>query len=143
MVTLDTDLIRDFDADKSRHAYVVPKGIGLIKRMESEIAKPMRMSEASDRSKNGSTSLPAAHAAKVTTAIVRLGAGSQSGLKPVGQGISERRIDWRPGIRIYLAFVGTKLINLLAGGTKSHQQADISQAHDRWADYKRRKKAKE
>ena len=87
--------------------------------------------------------LPAAHAAKVTTAIVRLGAGSQSGLKPVGQGVSEWRIDWGPGIRIYLAFDGAKLIILLAGGTKSRQQADIAQAHDRWTDYKRRKKAKE
>jgi putative component of toxin-antitoxin plasmid stabilization module len=40
--------------------------------------------------------LPAAHAAKVTTAFVRLGAGSQSRLKPVGQGISKWRIDWGP-----------------------------------------------
>lgn len=86
--------------------------------------------------------LPAAHAAKVTAAVIRLGGGSQSGLTPVGQGVSEWRIDWGPGIRIYLAFDG-KLVILLGGGTKTRQQSDIAQALQRWADYKRRKKAKE
>lgn len=87
--------------------------------------------------------LPAAHAAKVTTAIIRVGVGNRSGLKPVGQGVAEWRIDWGPGIRIYLAFDGTRLVILLGGGTKTRQQADIAQALERWADYKRRKKAKE
>jgi putative addiction module killer protein len=87
--------------------------------------------------------LPATHAAKVTTAVVRLEGGNRSGLKPVGEGVSEGRIDWGPGIRIYLAFDGTKLIILLGGGSKSRQQADIARAHQRWADYKQRKKAKE
>ncbi|CAN7737895.1 type II toxin-antitoxin system RelE/ParE family toxin [Phyllobacterium sp. LjRoot231] len=87
--------------------------------------------------------LPAAHAAKVTTAVVRLEGGNRSGLKPVGEGVSEWRIDWGPGIRIYLAFDGTRLIILLGGGTKSRQQTDIARAHQRWADYKQRKKTKE
>ncbi|SEC84835.1 putative addiction module killer protein [Rhizobiales bacterium GAS188] len=87
--------------------------------------------------------LPAAHAAKVTTAVARLGGGSRSGLKSVGEGVSEWRIDWGPGIRIYLAFDGARLIILLGGGTKSRQQTDIAEAHLRWADYRRRKKAKE
>ncbi len=85
--------------------------------------------------------LPPAYAAKVTAAVIRLGAGGRSGLKPVGEGVSEWRIDWGPGIRIYLAFDGTKLVMLLGGGTKTRQQADIAQALVRWADYKRRKKA--
>ncbi|MDX3807427.1 MAG: type II toxin-antitoxin system RelE/ParE family toxin [Bosea sp. (in: a-proteobacteria)] len=85
--------------------------------------------------------LPPAHAAKVTAAVTRLGAGGQSGLKAVGHGVSEWRIDWGPGIRIYLAFDGTRLIILLGGGTKSRQQADIARAIERWTDYRRRKKA--
>jgi putative addiction module killer protein len=68
--------------------------------------------------------LPAAHAAKVTTSLFRLGAGHQAGLKSVGQGVLEWRIDWGPGIRIYLAFDGSRLVVLLAGGTKSRQQSD-------------------
>ena len=62
------------------------------------------------------------NAAKVTTAVVRLEGGNRSGLKPVGKGVSEWRIDWDPGIRIYLAFDGAKLIILLGGGTKSHNR---------------------
>lgn len=87
--------------------------------------------------------LPASYAAKVTTAVIRLGAGGRAGLKSVGQGVSEWRIDWGPGIRIYLAFDGARLVILLGGGTKTRQQMDIAQALARWADYKRRKKAKE
>lgn len=87
--------------------------------------------------------LPAAHAAKVTTALIRLGTGARSGLKAVGSGVSEWRIDWGPGIRIYLAFDGTRLVILLGGGSKSRQQADIDEALLRWTDYKRRKAGKE
>ena len=87
--------------------------------------------------------LPAAHAAKVTTALVRLGAGARSGLKAVGSGVSEWKIDWGPGLRIYLAFDGTRLVILLGGGTKTRQQSDIEEALLRWADYKRRKAEKE
>ncbi|MDQ0996285.1 putative addiction module killer protein [Phyllobacterium ifriqiyense] len=87
--------------------------------------------------------LPAAHAAKVTTAVVRLEVGNRSGLKSVGEGVWEWRIDWGPGIRIYLAFDGLRLIILLGGGTKSRQQADIARSLQRWSDYKRRKNTKE
>lgn len=87
--------------------------------------------------------LPAAHAAKVTSIIERLANGHRSGLKPVGQGVSEWRIDWGPGIRLYLAFEGSTLVILLGGGTKSRQQADIDRAILRWADYKRRKQVKD
>ena len=41
--------------------------------------------------------LPAAYAAKVTSAVTRLGAGGRSGLKPVGQGVSEWRNDLEAG----------------------------------------------
>ncbi|WP_354345643.1 type II toxin-antitoxin system RelE/ParE family toxin [Phyllobacterium ifriqiyense] len=79
----------------------------------------------------------------MTTAVVRLESGNRSGLKSVGEGVSEWRIDWGPGIRIYLAFDGVRLIILLGGGTKSRQQIDIARALQRWSDYKRRKNTKE
>ncbi len=87
--------------------------------------------------------LPAAHAAKITTALVRIGAGARSGLKSVGAGVSEWKIDWGPGIRLYLAFDGTRLVILLGGGTKTRQQNEIAEAQLRWNDYKRRKIEKE
>ena len=49
--------------------------------------------------------------------MVRLEGGNRSGLKPGGEGVSEWRIDWGPGIRIYLDD-GAKLIILLGGGPK-------------------------
>lgn len=87
--------------------------------------------------------LPAAYAAKVTKAVARLGLGNRSGLKSVGEGVFEWRIDWGPGIRIYVAFDGARLIILLGGGTKNRQQADIDEARQRWVNYKQRKTMKE
>jgi putative addiction module killer protein len=55
------------------------------------------------------------------------------------RGIGEYKIDWGPGLRIYLAKEGVKLILLLGGGSKKRQQRDIEQAVLLWESYKRRK----
>jgi len=78
-------------------------------------------------------------AAKVTTALKRIAAGSFSDVKPVGSGVLERRIDWGPGYRVYFGRHGSRLVILLAGGTKQRQQQDIAVARARWADFKRRR----
>ena len=62
-----------------------------------------------------------------------------SNLKSVGNGVSERIIDFRLGYRVYFAKDGDNLIILLGGGTKKHQQKDIDNAKKRWRDYKNRK----
>ena len=79
-------------------------------------------------------------ALKVTTAIARIEAGNLGDVKPVGQGVSERRITFGPGYRLYFGQDGKKLVVLLTGGTKKRQSKDIEQAQVFWADYKRRKK---
>ncbi|MGD9743057.1 MAG: type II toxin-antitoxin system RelE/ParE family toxin [Dongiaceae bacterium] len=79
-------------------------------------------------------------AAKVTMALARIEAGNLGDCKPVGQGVMERRIDHGPGYRVYFGRQGAELVILLAGGTKKRQQADITTAQERWADYKRRKR---
>jgi putative addiction module killer protein len=56
--------------------------------------------------------------------------------------IGEFRIDWGPGLRIYFAKDGTRILLLLGGGSKKRQQKDIDLAVERWDDYKRRKAAK-
>ena len=79
-------------------------------------------------------------AAKVTTALVRLELGNVSNVKSIGSGISEIKIDWGPGYRIYFGRDGDVLVILLKGGTKKRQDNDINAAKLYWQDYKRRRK---
>jgi putative addiction module killer protein len=86
------------------------------------------------------SSLNAKAAARVTTVIERMADGNMGDVKPVGDGVSERRIDYGPGYRIYFGRDGSEIVLLLTGGTKKRQQADIRQAKALWAEYKQRKK---
>lgn len=83
--------------------------------------------------------LPPHAAAKVATAVVRMASGNTSGLKGVGSALSEWRIDWGPGLRIYVLQDGQSLIVLFGGGDKSDQGAQIKAAAELVAEYKRRK----
>jgi putative addiction module killer protein len=83
--------------------------------------------------------LDAPAAARVTTAIRRLELGNFSNVKGVGARIFEYRIDFGPGYRVYFGKDGELIVILLAGGTKKRQDRDIANAHERWADYKKRK----
>jgi putative addiction module killer protein len=84
-------------------------------------------------------SFDAAAAAKVTTALQRLELGNFSNVKGVGAGVFEYRIYFGPGYRVYFGKDGDTVVILLAGGTKKRQDKDIADAHERWADYKKRK----
>jgi len=86
--------------------------------------------------------LDAQAAAKVRAALAQLEAGNTSEVKPVGSGVSERRIHWGPGLRVYFGQDGQTLIILLGGGTKATQARDIRQARECWADYKTRRPQK-
>ena len=80
-------------------------------------------------------------AAKVSTAQTKLGLGNWSNVKGVGGGVYERVIDFGPGYRIYFGKDGDRVVILLAGGAKKRQDIDISNAKERWQDYKQRKKS--
>ena len=62
--------------------------------------------------------------ARVLVKIERLALGNAGDVKPVGEGISEMRINYGPGYRVYFAKRGSELVILLAGGDKSSQSAD-------------------
>ncbi|GAB4090224.1 type II toxin-antitoxin system RelE/ParE family toxin [Hydrogenophaga soli] len=66
--------------------------------------------------------------ARIMIRIERLAAGNPGDVKPVGEGVSELRIDVGPGYRVYFTQRGQEVIVLLAGGDKSSQAADIKTA---------------
>jgi putative addiction module killer protein len=66
--------------------------------------------------------------ARVLVRIERLALGNPGNVKPVGASVSELRIDYGPGYRVYFTKVGREIIILLAGGTKQTQDADIKLA---------------
>jgi putative addiction module killer protein len=84
--------------------------------------------------------LDAQASSKITIALTRLEQGNLSNVKTVGAGVFEYRVDFGPGYRVYFGRDGEALIILLGGGTKHRQEQDIAAAHERWADYKKRKK---
>ena len=65
---------------------------------------------------------------RVLVRIERLAAGNPGDVKPVGEGVSELRIDYGPGYRVYFVKRGQAVIVLLAGGDKSTQAKDIRAA---------------
>jgi putative addiction module killer protein len=66
--------------------------------------------------------------ARIDVRIRRLSLGNPGDVKPVGGGISEMRIDYGPGYRVYYQQMATAIVVLLCGGDKNSQQKDIVQA---------------
>ena len=83
--------------------------------------------------------LNARAAAKVATALVRMEQGNLSNAKGIGAGVSEYRVDFGPGYRVYFGKDGDTLVILLGGGAKTRQGKDIEAAQSLWREYKRRK----
>ena len=68
--------------------------------------------------------------ARIAIRIRRLSLGNPGDVRPVGGGVSELRIDYGPGYRVYFLKQGATLVVLLAGGDKSSQAADIAKARN-------------
>ena len=68
--------------------------------------------------------------ARIVARIDRLSLGNPGDVRPVGQGISELRIDYGPGYRVYFVRHGERVIVLLAGGDKRTQDHDIKRARE-------------
>jgi putative addiction module killer protein len=66
--------------------------------------------------------------ARILSRIKRLAGGNPGDVKPAGEGVSEMRIDYGPGYRVYYQDTGKEIIILLCGGDKTTQQADINRA---------------
>ena len=66
--------------------------------------------------------------ARILVRVERLAAGNPGDVKPVGEGVSEMRIDYGPGYRVYYKKYGQDILILLAGGDKHGQARDIKTA---------------
>lgn len=66
--------------------------------------------------------------ARILARIERLATGNPGDVAPVGEGVSELRIDYGPGYRVYCKQFGESLVILLAGGDKHTQAKDIKTA---------------
>ena len=66
--------------------------------------------------------------ARVLARIERLVMGNPGDVRPVGEGVSEMRIDYGPGYRVYFTKRGRELVVLLAGGEKGTQARDVKAA---------------
>ena len=66
--------------------------------------------------------------ARIDIRIRRLALGNPGDVRPVSEGVSELRINYGPGYRVYFVRRGQSLVILLAGGDKSSQARDITRA---------------
>jgi putative addiction module killer protein len=66
--------------------------------------------------------------ARILARIVRLSLGNPGDVKSVGEGVSEMRVPYGPGYRVYYTQFGERIVILLIGGDKSTQDSDIAKA---------------
>lgn len=73
---------------------------------------------------------------RIRTRVRRLGEGLYGDCEPVGKGISELRMFFGPGYRVYFGEDADNIVVLLCGGDKDSQDRDIKSAKEYWKDYR-------
>ncbi len=73
---------------------------------------------------------------RIQARLAGVSIGNLGDVKAVGEGVSELRLAFGPGYRIYFGADGDDLIILLCGGDKSSQDKDIRKAKEYWSDYR-------
>ena len=76
--------------------------------------------------------------AKIIVQVDKMELGLFGDVEPIGDGLSELRIHYGPGYRVYYGKEGNQVYLLLCGGDKSTQTKDIKKAKSYWKDHKRR-----
>ena len=76
--------------------------------------------------------------ARIAARLDRLSLGNFGDCKALREGVSELRIDWGPGYRVYYAVLGRTCVLLLCGGDKRRQSSDIRRAIEYLGDFKER-----
>ena len=76
--------------------------------------------------------------ARIRIRLGRVRLGNFGNIRPVGDGVSELKVDHGPGYRVYYAMSGKAVVLLLIGDDKSTQSKDIATAKRHWQDYQAR-----
>ena len=74
--------------------------------------------------------------ARILARLARVRQGNLGDWKSAGEGVSELRVDYGPGYRVYFGQKGQTLVLLLCGGDKRSQDSDIRLAKQYWQEYK-------
>ena len=74
--------------------------------------------------------------ARILARLARVRLGNLGDCKPLGEGVSELRVDYGPGYRVYFGQKGRTLVVLLCGGDKRTQNRDIQLAKQFWREFK-------
>ena len=80
--------------------------------------------------------------ARIAARLDRLSLGNFGDCKALREGVSELRIGWGPGYRVYYAILGKACVLLLCGGSKHGQSSDIKRAIEYLKDFKERTRSK-
>ena len=75
---------------------------------------------------------------RIEARLTTVATGTFGDAEPVGEGVTELRIHWGPGYRVYFARIGQVIVLLLCGGDKTTQQRDIDRAKEYFENYKAR-----
>ena len=78
--------------------------------------------------------------AQIETRLTRLSLGNFGDCKPIAAGVSELRIHFGSGYRVYYGMEKQTIVLLLCGGDKRTQDRDIEKAIERWNDHRQRSK---
>ena len=78
--------------------------------------------------------------ARILTRLRRIELGNLGDHEGVGEGLSELRLHFGPGYRIYYGMDGREMVVLLGGGTKQRQNQDVRDEQARWRDYRKRRR---
>lgn len=119
-----------------RHRHLFPAIESLLTLVAHKIHFNMRKVIKSDTfAKWIDTLRDRAGAAHVLRRLARLERGNPGHVAPVGGGVSELKIDFGPGYRVYFGQRGEDLVIILSGGDKSRQDRDIQAAKRLWAEW--------
>jgi putative addiction module killer protein len=97
----------------------------MLELRQSEIFRKWRLNLKDERAR-----------ALIASRLDRLAFGNRGDVRPVGEGVSELRIDYGPGYRIYFKMRGNSVVILLCGGDKKTQDRDIKRAKQLAAEWR-------